>query len=185
MVHSIFEHRATDAPAICAKDSKKSCSGGSRVKAVVFHEFGPPSVLRVEDVPTPQPGPGEVLLKVHAVSVNRTLDLVVRAGHYARRPPLPHVLGVDPCGVVVAVGPEVTTRKAGDRVVCEPVVSIGPNRAPVILGVHVWGGYAEYVKVPAQITHLIPNGLDFMTAAVVARHAPLAFTQLRERAKVK
>jgi NADPH:quinone reductase-like Zn-dependent oxidoreductase len=155
------------------------------VKAIVFHEFGPPDVLRLEDVATPVPGPGEVLLKVHAVSVNRTLDLVLRAGQYARRPPLPHVLGVDPCGVVTAVGAGVTTRKVGDRAVCEPVVSIGPNRAPVILGVHVWGGYAEYVKVPAKITHLIPDGLDFMTAAVVARHAPLAFTQLRERAKVK
>ena len=155
------------------------------MKAIVFHEFGPPEVLRLEDVATPAPGPGEVLLKVHVVSVNRTLDIELRAGQYARRPPLPHVLGVDPCGVVTAVGPGVTTRKVGDRLVCEPVVSIGPNRAPVILGVHVWGGYAEYVKVPAQITHLIPDGLDFMTAAVVARHAPLAFTQLRERAKVK
>lgn len=155
------------------------------MKAIVFHEFGPPEVLRLEDVATPAPGPGEVLLKVHAVSVNRTLDLVLRAGQYARRPPLPHVLGVDPCGVVAAVGAGVTNRKVGDRLVCEPVVSIGPNRAPVILGVHVWGGYAEYVKVPAKITHVIPDGLDFMTAAVVARHAPLAFTQLRERAKVK
>ena len=155
------------------------------MKAIVFHEFGPPEVLRLEDVATPTPGPGEVLLKVHAVSVNRTLDLAVRAGEYARRPPLPHVLGVDPCGVVAAVGADVTTRKVGDRVVCEPVVSIGPIRAPIILGVHVWGGYAEYVKVPVRATHLIPDGLDFMTAAVVARHAPLAFTQLSERAKVK
>ena len=155
------------------------------MKAIVFHEFGPPEVLRLEDVATPTPGAGEVLLKVHAVSVNRTLDLAVRAGEYARRPPLPHVLGVDPCGVVAAVGADVTTRKVGDRVVCEPVVSIGPNRAPIILGVHVWGGYAEYVKVPVRATHLIPDGLEFMTAAVVARHAPLAFTQLSERAKVK
>ena len=61
-------------------------------------------MLRLEDVATPTPGSGEVLLKVHAVSVNRTLDLAVRAGEYARRPPLPHVLGVDPCGVVAAIG---------------------------------------------------------------------------------
>ena len=50
---------------------------------------------------------------------------------------------------------------------------------------HRWGGYAEYVKVPAGATHRIPDELDFRTAAVVARHAPLAFTQLRDRAKVK
>jgi NADPH:quinone reductase-like Zn-dependent oxidoreductase len=155
------------------------------LKAVVFHEFGPPGVLRLEEVPTPQPGPGEVLLKVHAVSVNRTLDLVVRAGLYARKPPLPHVLGVDPCGVIVAVGPEVTSRKVGDRVACEPIIGADPNGAPRLLGVNTWGGYAEYVKMPARITHSIPDRLDFMTAAVVARHAPLAFTQLRDRAQVK
>ncbi len=155
------------------------------MKAIVFHEFGPPSVLRLEEVPTPTPGSGDVLLKVHAVSVNRTLDLAVRAGQYARRPPLPHVLGVDPCGVVAAVGAEVTTRKVGDRLVCEPIVGMQQNRIPIVLGVSVWGGYAEYVKVPVRATHLIPDGLDFVTASVVARHAPLAFTQLRDRAKVK
>ena len=58
-----------------------------RVKAVVFHEFGGPQVLRLEEVATPVPGPGEVLIDVRAVSVNRTLDLAVRAGRYAHRPP--------------------------------------------------------------------------------------------------
>jgi len=155
------------------------------VKAIVFREFGSPDVLRVEDVPTPAPGPGEVLLQVRAVSVNRTLDLVVRAGCYAHRPQLPHVLGVDPCGVVVAVGSDVTDRKVGDRLVCQPIAGLTQNRTPLVLGVHVWGGYAEYVAVPARITHLMPNELAFATAAVVARHAPLAFTQLRDRAKVQ
>jgi NADPH2:quinone reductase len=155
------------------------------VKAIVLREFGPPDVLRLEDIPTPSPGPGELVLKVHAVSVNRTLDLVVRAGLYARKPPLPHILGVDPCGVVAAVGRCVTTRKVGDRVVCEAIIGTEPNGAPRLLGVNAWGGYAEYVKVPAHITHVIPDGLDFLTAAVVARHAPLAFTQLRDRAQVK
>ena len=155
------------------------------MRAIVFHEFGPPNVLRLEDVPTPEPGPGEVLLKAHGVSVNRTLDLVVRSGLYARRPPLPHVLGADPCGVVTAVGPDVADRKVGDRVVCGPVIGADPNGAPRLLGVNAWGGYAEYVKVPASITHLIPDRLDFQTATVVARHGPLAFTQLRDRAQVK
>src|SRR6476661_6146749 len=155
------------------------------VKAIVLREFGPPDVLRLEDIATPSPGPGELVLKVHAVSVNRTLDLVVRAGLYARKPPLPHILGVDPCGVVAAVGRCVTTRKVGDRVVCEAIIGTEPNGAPRLLGVNAWGGYAEYVKVPAHTTHVIPDGLDFLTAAVVARHAPLAFTQLRDRAQVK
>ncbi|MGA7608587.1 MAG: alcohol dehydrogenase catalytic domain-containing protein, partial [Xanthobacteraceae bacterium] len=155
------------------------------MKAIVLREFGPPDVLRLEDIATPSPGPGELVLKVHAVSVNRTLDLVVRAGLYARKPPLPHILGVDPCGVVAAVGRCVTTRKVGDRVVCEAIIGTEPNGAPRLLGVNAWGGYAEYVKVPAHTTHVIPDGLDFLTAAVVARHAPLAFTQLRDRAQVK
>lgn len=155
------------------------------MKAIVFHQFGLPEVLRLEQVPAPAPGPGELLLKVHAVSVNRTLDLAVRAGQYAHRPKLPHVLGVDPCGVVAAVGPEVTTRKVGDRLACGAVVGTQPSGLPIILGVNTWGGYAEYVKVPVHVTHFIPTALDFRIAAVVARHAPLAFTQLRDRAKVK
>ena len=59
------------------------------MKAIVIREFGPPSVMKLEEVPTPEPGPGEVLLKVHAVSVNRTLDTKVRAGTYARPVKLP------------------------------------------------------------------------------------------------
>ncbi len=155
------------------------------MKAVIFREFGPPQVLRIEEVATPVPGRGEVLVRVHAVSVNRTLDLAVRSGRYANRPALPHVLGADPCGVVVAVGPEVNTRKVGDRLACGPFVGREPSGRPTLLGVHTWGGYAEYVKLPVHATHPIPDGLDFMTAAVVARHAPLAFTQLRDRANVK
>src|SRR5712675_664186 len=75
----------------------------SAMKAIVIREFGPPEVLRLEEVPTPVPQAGEVLVEVRAVSVNRTLDLVVRAGAYAVPVKLPHVLGVDPSGVVAAV----------------------------------------------------------------------------------
>src|SRR5712692_5137197 len=123
------------------------------MKAVVIHEFGPPEVMRLEEILTPAPGPDEVLIRVHAVSVNRTLDLAVRAGTYAFVPALPHVLGVDPSGVVAAVGPGVTAPKVGDRVVTLQFVRPpAPNSFPVILGLHVWGGYAEYVKVPATAT---------------------------------
>ncbi|MPZ55783.1 MAG: zinc-binding dehydrogenase [Rhizobiales bacterium] len=156
------------------------------MKAIVIHEFGPPSVMRLEDVPTPEPGPGEVLIAVHAVSVNRTLDLVVRAGKYARRVSLPHVLGVDPSGVIAKVGPGVTDRKVGDRVTAMIRVSEAtPTNAPKLLGVNVWGGYAEYVKVPAQNARPVPNAVDFATATVVARHAPTAFHLLRDHARLK
>src|SRR6266850_7428316 len=101
------------------------------MKAIVMREFGPPDVLRLEEIPTPVPGAGEVLIRVHAVSVNRTLDLAVRAGTYPARAALPHILGVDPSGVVAAIGDGVTARNVGDRVAsCQflrpPTESAGP-----------------------------------------------------------
>lgn len=155
------------------------------MKAIVIREFGPPDVMRLEDVATPAPGPGDVLVAVHAVSVNRTLDLAVRAGSYAMPVTLPHVLGVDPSGVVAAVGRGVSSRKVGDRVATMQLLR--PPRAtspPVILGVHTWGGYADYVVVPAELTHPIPDAVDFATATVVARHAPVAFSLLRDEARL-
>jgi NADPH:quinone reductase-like Zn-dependent oxidoreductase len=155
----------------------------AHVKAIVIREFGPADVMRMEEVPTPEPGPGEVLVEVHAVSVNRTLDTVVRAGKYARKSPLPHVVGVDPVGVITRIGPGVTDRKVGDRVVTHLRLN-KPNEPPRMLGVDAWGGYAEYVTVPAANTYLIPDGLDFTMACVAARHGPIAFHLLRDRVKL-
>jgi NADPH:quinone reductase len=126
-----------------------------------------------------------VLIKVHAVSVNRTLDTVVRAGKYARRVSLPLTPGVDPSGVVAKVGPGVTERKVGDRVTVQ-LRSGNESGADSIrnLGLHAWGGYAEYVRCEANRTAIVPEGLDFATATVVSRQAPTAFTLLREKAKV-
>jgi NADPH:quinone reductase-like Zn-dependent oxidoreductase len=156
------------------------------MKAIVMREFGPPGVMRLEEVATPVPGPGEVLIQVHAVSVNRTLDLAVRAGTYPARVNLPHILGVDPSGVVAAVGEDVTARKVGDRVATRQLLRPPTERAgPMILGVHAWGGYAEYVKVSVDMTHSIPESLDFVTATVVARHAPTALSMLRDFAKAQ
>ena len=155
------------------------------MKAVVIRAFGGPDVMHLEDVPVPAPAAGEVLLKVEAVSVNRTLDLAVRAGRYARTVSLPHVLGADPSGTVAAVGEGVTLRKVGDRVATSPRIKAATaTQGPVMLGVQVWGGYAQYVCLPAANTHLIPGGLDFDTATIVARHAPLAFNLLTEKAKI-
>jgi len=151
---------------------------------MVIREFGPPGVMKLEDVPTPEPGPGEVLIAVHAVSVNRTLDLIVRAGKYARAPALPHILGVDPSGVIAKVGPGVTDRKVGDRVAVTIRLN-KPDEPPKMVGIQVWGGYAEYIRMPADKTYLIPDSLDFPTATVVSRHAPTAFHLLRDRAKLK
>ncbi len=154
------------------------------MKAIQFQQFGGPEVLEYVDVPRPQPGPGEVLVKVHAVSVNRTLDLVMRAGRYAKPVKLPHILGVDPSGVIAEVGDGVTDRKVGDRVVTVPWRS-APTAPSDSVGVQRPGGYAEYVALPAIGTLPIPGDLDFVTATVVARHAAAAFTLLRDAAAVK
>src|SRR6266581_4731313 len=142
--------------------------------------------MKLEEVPTPEPGPGEVLIKVHAVSVNRTLDAVVRAGKYARRVTLPLTPGVDPSGVIVKVGPGVTARKVGDRVTVQLRFGNESGADSISsLGVHAWGGYAEYVRAVADRTAIVPDGLDFATATVVSRHTPTAFTLLRDRAKLQ
>jgi len=155
------------------------------MKAVVMREFGPPEVLHVElDFPDPVPGPDELVVKVHAVSVNRTLDLAVRAGTYVAPIKLPHILGVDPSGIVTAIGTGVSDRAVGDRVVTLPwrTRPVGPLDA---LGVQHLGGYAQYVKVPASATAVVPENVDFARASVVARHAPQAFNLLRDTAQLK
>jgi NADPH:quinone reductase len=156
------------------------------MKAVVMHEHGGPEVLRLEDVARPTLGPEDVLIAVEAVSVNRTLDLAVRAGRYSRTVTFPHILGADPTGVIVETGSAVTTRKVGDRVATSPrLTPLTEAAPPTLLGVNAWGGYAEYVRVPAWTTYRIPDGLDFPQATVIARHAPLAFNMLQNKAQLR
>ena len=146
------------------------------MKAAVMHEFGGPEVLKYEEIPTPELGLNDVLVKVQAVSVNRTLDLEVRANNYARTPPLPHVLGVDPSGVIERVGQEVENCKIGDRVYCSLFVpSDDPSAVKLpgvggvdFLGVNVWGGYAEYVKVPDSVVHsILPLACSALIASAI------------------
>jgi NADPH2:quinone reductase len=159
------------------------------MKAIVFHEFGGPEVLRYEEVHTPTPGTGEVLVQVRAVSVNRTLDLLVRQDNYNVRASLPHVLGTDPSGIVSEVGEGVEQPKVGDRVAVVGQIRCGQcsycrageqenclNTRHV--GVHTWGGYAEYVTVPATNAVRLPDQLPFPEATVITRHFPTAFNLL-------
>jgi NADPH:quinone reductase-like Zn-dependent oxidoreductase len=157
------------------------------LKAAIYHTFGPPEVLKYEDVPDPKPGPGELLVKVHAVTVNRVLDCSVRAGEQARRNVTPsHVGGVDPAGVVVSLGEGVSGPAPGTRVAilsrvpclnCDKCASQDFENCPngLMLGVGCWGGAADYVAVPASIAIPIPDNLDFAEAAAVLRHGPMAF----------
>ena len=146
------------------------------MKAAIFDEFGPPEVLRYEDVPDPEPGPGQVIVKVHATTVNRVLNCGVRAGTQMQRDPiLPLVLGVDPSGEVVALGEPaegVHMPRIGDHV--SVLSRAGPGEKGM-LGVNRWGGDAELVNVHANSCMPISDNLDYHEASVVIRHCPTAF----------
>jgi len=86
------------------------------MKALVCKAFGPITDLRVEDLPVPEPGAGQVRVEVHAASINFPDALMVQ-GLYQVKPPLPFVPGAELAGVVAAVGPDVTRLKVGDRVI--------------------------------------------------------------------
>lgn len=154
------------------------------MKAIVMHAFGGPEVLSFEEMPDPLPGPGEVMIRVRAVSVNRTLDLVVREGRYSVPVALPHVLGVDPSGEIVALGAGVRERRLGERVVASAWVDPASGQMRMA-GVHRQGGYAQFVCLPEAALVPIPDGLDFPEATVVTRHAPQAYNLLRDRAQIQ
>jgi NADPH:quinone reductase-like Zn-dependent oxidoreductase len=129
------------------------------MKAVRLHEHGDPDVLRYEDAPIPDVGPGEVLVRVHAVGLNPP-DWYVREGMTNlppdMRPPLtlPAIPGTDMSGVVEAVAPDVDGFEAGDEV-------FGLLRFPGLEG----STYAEYVAAPASDLALKPAGVDHLHAA--------------------
>jgi NADPH:quinone reductase-like Zn-dependent oxidoreductase len=129
------------------------------VKAAAFRRFGGPEVLEYMDLATPAPRPGSVVVKVRASGINR-LEHYLREGSVVTDIRLPHVLGSDTVGDIVAIGPGVTTFKVGDRIVPMPGYPLDPNddsHAPLsaapsyaIGGIVNWGTYAEYVEVPAK-----------------------------------
>ena len=166
------------------------------MKAIMLREFGGPEKLVVEDVARPEPGADEVLIRVAAVSVNQGLDFPAREGTYARPVTLPHVLGVDPSGVIEAVGSRVTSHQPGDRVYAGFVIGCGTCAAcqaqmysacktNAMLGITRWGGYAQFVAVPARNVSLVPEALSFADATVIARHFPTAANMLLDKAQLK
>lgn len=146
------------------------------MKALYFTEHGGPEVMQYGELPDPQPGPGQALVKVKAVALNR-VDLWVRSGGPAfARLPKPHVGGADVAGVVAAYGSDAGGLPLGTRVVVDPGVVTGEDEwtrrgedslSPHyhILGEDVWGGCADYVVVPAANLMPIPVGFDFPEAA--------------------
>lgn len=135
------------------------------MRAWVYDRYGPPSVLRLDDVPVPKPGPDQVLVKVAAVSLNlsdwETLTgkpLYSRIGGW-RRPKRP-TLGSDIAGHVEAIGDEVTEVRPGQAV-------YGDN-----LGLK--GGFAEYALVPERSLARVPDGLSLVDASTIPQAGPIA-----------
>ena len=150
------------------------------MKAALFHEFGGPAVLRLEEVSAPVLQAGEVLVRVHAAALNH-LDLWVRRG-LPIETTMPHIGGSDVAGVVEAKGAGVRGVKVGARVIVNPSLSCGECewcRAGEeslclhykILGEHTQGGFAEFVAVPVANLFPIPKDVAFEQAAA----APLVF----------
>src|SRR5688500_16605365 len=129
--------------------------------ASVMHRLGDADVLQFEEVAMPEIAPEEVLLRVHAATVNHT-DIFHRTGRFYIQKELPHILGMDVAGEIVALGEGVKDWKVGDRVVAT-FEALGRERN---------GAYADYTTLPVDELHRIPDGLDYKTAASIG----LAFT---------
>lgn len=165
------------------------------MKALFFEEHGGPEVLRYGDVPDPQPGTGEVLLRVGACALNH-LDIWVRRGWPGLRLEMPHWGGSDVAGTIAALGEGTTGWEVGRRVVADPGISsiqdeytrrgedsVSPGYT--ILGEHRRGGLAEYVIVPASNLIEIPSGLNFPEAAAPLLVTLTAWRMLIHRAKLQ
>ena len=134
------------------------------MKAIIYHEFGEVDVLKYEDVSEPEIGDDEVLINVKASSLN-SLDVRLRTGKSPRPVDLPHVGGVDVSGDISRVGSNVKGLKEGDRVVVNPTIKL--EKGFDVLGVNTWGGFAEFVKVPAENVVKIPDDVSYDDASTL------------------
>jgi NADPH2:quinone reductase len=139
------------------------------VKAIRVHDFGGPEVLKVEDVPDLQPGPGQVVVQVHAAGVN-PVEAYIRSGTYSVKPKVPYTPGNDAAGVVMAVGENVKRVKKGDRVYVSGSLS---------------GAYAEQtLSTEAQVHHL-PDIVSFEQGAAMGVPYGTAYRGLFQRGDAK
>ena len=158
-----------------------------QMEAVVMSRFGGPDVLEYRTVEAPAPGPGDVLVRIDAVSVNRSFDINARQGKSPFKLALPLILGVDPTGTIADVGSGVDRGRIGEPVfvsitahcgVCDECRARRPCGAARRIGVAAPGGYAQYICVPAFQARSIPKGLDAGEATVIGRHAEAAWSEI-------
>ena len=148
------------------------------MKSVLFRQHGGPEVLEYTDFRTPEPKAGEVLVRLHAASLNH-VDVTVRKGWPGLKLELPHICGADGAGEVAAVGPGVAELNVGDHVVvnanlgcgtCDYCLSGWDNmcRSWNLLGETVRGTYAECVALPERQLYRLPPEFDYHDAAAAA-----------------
>jgi NADPH:quinone reductase len=138
------------------------------MRAVVMDGFGGTEVLRLGEAPRPHPGPGQVLIRVAATSVNRA-DLQQRAGNYPPPPGESEILGLEVAGTIEELGADVADWRRGDRVM-------------TLVG---GGGYAEYATAPASTLMQVPEGMDFIQAAAISEVWLTAFLNLFREAGLR
>jgi zinc-binding alcohol dehydrogenase/oxidoreductase len=148
--------------------------------AVRIHEDGGPEVLRLEEAPDPEPKPGEVLVRLHAVSLNH-LDIWVRRG--LPSVPKPRILGADGAGVVETLGEGVGGLERGQRVVINPGLEHG-SRITVI-GEHTDGTHAELIALPAEQVFALDDRLSWVEAAAFPLVYETAYRMLVTRAALQ
>src|SRR5437762_2109473 len=136
------------------------------MKAIRVHQTGGPEVLKVEEVPDPRPGPGQVLVSGQAVGVN-PVDTYVRSGRYGQKV-FPYTPGADAAGVVEAVGDGVRRYRTGDRVYVAGTVT---------------GAYAEKVLSNESQVHPLPTHVSFAQGAAMGVPYATAYRALMNRAK--
>ncbi|HQH20924.1 MAG TPA: NADPH:quinone reductase [Thermoleophilia bacterium] len=142
------------------------------MKAVRIHEYGGPEVLVYEEVPKPEPGPAQILVKVAAATVN-PVDVAVREDRFPTPRQPPKILGSDGAGVVEQTGAEVTSVEIGERVAFSG------------LGIGSEGSYAEYAVIAeTQVVHL-PEELSFTDAAAIGMAFPAAYYALVTRGALR
>jgi NADPH:quinone reductase-like Zn-dependent oxidoreductase len=150
------------------------------VKAVRIHEDGGPEVLRYEEVATPEPGPGEVLVSLRAAGLNH-LDVWVRKGLPSA--PKPRILGADGAGTVAALGKGAAGFELGDRIVVNPGI-VHDGRITVI-GEHTDGTYCELKALPVAQLYPLADSLSFEEGAAFPLTFETAYRMLVTKAAVR
>ncbi|XP_016132612.1 quinone oxidoreductase isoform X2 [Sinocyclocheilus grahami] len=140
------------------------------MRAIRVSEFGAPSVLKLcTDLPVPNPGQKQVLIRVHACGVN-PVETYIRSGSYARKPSLPYTPGSDISGVVEAVGDGVCLLRTGDRVFTTGTLT---------------GGYAEFTVASEDTVHKLPDSVDYKQGAAIGVPYFTAYRALVQKAHSK